>query len=115
MIIKIKDLRLKTILGIHDWEQNILRQISINIDLLVEDELATISDDIKDTVDYAILVDMIKKFITNNKFKLIEKMAADIIDIIMNDQKISQCNLEINKIGVLENVDAVAIFLSKKR
>lgn len=115
MIIKIKNLRLKTILGIHDWEQNSEREVVINAELLIEDESATVTNNIRDTIDYAILIDKIRKFVTGNKFKLVEKMAADINEILMSNQKVKQSNLEVSKIGMIEDVEAFTVFLTKKR
>ena len=75
MIIKIKNLRLKTILGIYEWEENVDREIIINAKIHTNFDRALISDEISDALDYDDIVTKIKNLIANKRFKLVEKMA----------------------------------------
>ncbi|MDA0901866.1 MAG: dihydroneopterin aldolase [Proteobacteria bacterium] len=109
MIIKIKNLRLKTILGIYEWEQKAPRDIVINAIIHTDNNASMLSDDIEDTIDYDNIVNAIKELVTKNKFGLIEKMVGDVMDLIMQDQRINRCELEIDKIGAVENVDSFSI------
>ncbi len=45
MLIRIKKLRLRTIIGVYEWEQNTLQEVWVNLELEVEDESSTFSDD----------------------------------------------------------------------
>ena len=69
MIIKIKNLRLKTILGIHPWESEFEREIMINAEIETNFEQAFISDDIEDTLDYDYIFNKITNLVKNNKLK----------------------------------------------
>jgi len=48
--IQIKDLRLRTIIGINDEERRILQEVLINLTLFVDTRRAGVSDDIADAV-----------------------------------------------------------------
>ena len=115
MIIKIKNLRLKTIVGIYKWEQNVKREIIINIKIEVDNEVSMQSDNIKDTVNYNIIAMKIKKFIGDNQFKLIEKMVLEVMDLIMEDKKIKKCWLEIDKVGAIDDMDSFSVTNIRER
>lgn len=115
MIIKIKNLKLQTILGVYEWEKTIDRDIIINAEITSDNLSSLRSDNIEDTIDYDILISKIKNLIENKRFKLIEAMAQGLIDVIMEDKRISKCKLEIDKVGVVEGVDSFSVTLEQIR
>ncbi len=115
MLIKIKNFRLKTIIGIYPWEENIDREIIINITIETDFSNACLSDKIEDAIDYDVIINKIKNLVSNRRFKLIEKMAKELIDLIMEDRHIKKCTLEIDKVGVIESVDSFSVTLIEER
>lgn len=115
MIIKIKNLKLKTIIGIHKWEEIVDREIIINATISTNFDKSLFSDDIADTIDYDAIVANIKNLVSTKRFKLVEKMAQEIMDLIMLDQRISKCKLEIDKIGAVESLESFSIIIEQKR
>jgi dihydroneopterin aldolase len=109
MILKIKNLRLKTILGIYQWEEDILREIIINVEIETDHDQALSSDDIKDAIDYDLITGEIKQIVINQKFKLIEKMVGQIMVMIMQDLRIKKCRLEIDKVGAVEDLESFSV------
>ncbi len=115
MIIKIKNLRLKTIIGIYDFEQNFDREIIINAQIHTDFDKAKFSNDIKDTIDYDVIIKQIKALVASKKFQLIEGLAQEILQLIMQNEKVSKCTLELDKVGVVECVDSFSIILTEER
>jgi dihydroneopterin aldolase len=113
MLIKIKNLRLKTILGVHAWEDHIDREIIINAEIETNYGVSLTSDNITDTIDYEEIVSKIKTLLQSQRFKLIEKMAAEIMKKIMEDHRISRCKLEVDKVGVIPGIDSFSITLEE--
>ncbi len=111
MIIKIKNFRLKTIVGCHDWEKNIDREIIINVEIESDFDKALSSDNIEDTIDYESLSEKIKNLIATNRFALIEKMAQEVMNLIMEDKRIKKCKLEIDKVGAVEGIESFSVTL----
>ncbi len=114
MIIKIKNLRLKTILGIYEWEENVDREIIINAKIHTNFDRALTSNEISDAIDYDDIVTKIKNLIANKRFKLVEKMAQDIMNEIMQDSRISKCKLEIDKVGAVESLESFSITIEQE-
>jgi len=115
MIIKIKNLKLKTILGIYAWEKNVDREIIINAEIETDSLRALESDDISDTIDYDSIITKIKNLLADHQFKLIEKMAQEVMKKIMEDLSITRCKLEIDKVGVFDFVDSFSVTIEQKR
>lgn len=111
MLIKVKNLRLKTILGIHEWEKHIDREIIINAEIETNHRDCLTSDDISDAINYEEIVSKIKNLLHSKRFKLIEKMTAELMDKIMEDKRITRCKLEVDKVGVIPGIDSFSITL----
>ncbi len=115
MLIKIKNLKLHTIIGVHNWEKTFNREIIINAEIESDFTQSLESDNIEDTIDYDIITTKIKNLITQSRFKLIEKMAQEVMNKIMEDNRIKRCKLEIDKVAVVENVEAFSVTIEQYR
>jgi dihydroneopterin aldolase len=115
MIIKIKNFKFSTILGIYEWEEKVEREIIINAIIETDYDNARFTNNIKDTIDYHELITKIKELLRSKKFKLIEEMVQQTLDLIMEDKRVKKCQVEIDKVGIVENVDSFSITLSQER
>lgn len=109
MIIKIKNLRLKTIIGVYEWEESFDREIIVNVIIETDHNSSMQSDNVKDVIDYDVIVNKIKNFIDTNRCQLIEKMVGEILTLIMQDKRINKCTLEIDKLKVYDFVDSCSV------
>ncbi len=114
MLIRIKNLKVKTIIGIYKFEEKIQRQLIFNAELEIKKSKAPQSDKIKDTVDYDDIIKIIKN-IAKKRFSLIEKMAEEITKEIMKNKIIWRCKLEIDKTKLYDDVDSCSVTIEKKR
>ena len=114
-VIKIKNLRLRTIIGIFDYEREHKQDIIINMKILFDDKKAASTDDINDTVDYKKMTKKIIAEVEMSEFFLLEKLASFILDIIMEDQKVLGAKIKVDKPHALRYADSVAIEKSRKR
>lgn len=115
MIIRVKNLKLYGSLGVYDWEKDFKRGLVFNLELEVDNEKSMKSDDISDTIDYDKITNLIKDYVASNHCDLIEKMVGDLLDLIMQDQKIARCTLEIDKLKVYDFVDSFSVSKTKIR
>ena len=115
MIIKIKNLRLTTIIGIYEWEKTFDREIIINLKITTDFNQSLISDNIESTIDYEEIVKQIKQIVASSKAELVEKLAEEIISAIMTDNRVKKCRLEVDKLKPLADVESFSITLTRKR
>lgn len=80
-------------------EENILGQkFFIDIDMFLDLQKAGISDDVEDTVSYALVYDKVRAIVENKSFKLIEALAEDIANTILREfPKVREININIRK------------------
>ena len=109
MIIKIKNLKLNTNIGVYDWEKTHPRTLLFNVAIETDFMEGAKSDNLEDVIDYDIIVTKIKNFVANNYCQLIEKLSTEILDLIMQDKRIKRCELEIDKLKVFDFVDSFSI------
>jgi len=114
MIIKIKNLEIDCNIGIYEWEKTFNRRLIINVEMHSLNEKSCVSDDVKDTLDYQIIYDNIKKIIATKKYELIESLAHDILEMICLQDLISFARVEIDKIKIFEDVYSCAVVVEKK-
>jgi len=110
MILKIKDLQASTMLGVYDWEKLAKRTVVLNIEMHVETDKAGVSDDMKDTVDYAMIEDEIVKQLEASSYNLIEKLVNDIGKVVLSlDKRIKSVQVEADKPGALKMARSVSV------
>lgn len=115
MIIKIENLRLRTIVGIYEWEKKDRQDLVINVELEFDGSRASDSDNIEDTVDYKKITKKIIKFVEGNSFNLLEKIAGGIADISLENMNVYKSVVKISKPGALRFADSVSVTEIKER
>ena len=113
--IHIKDLTLKTIVGIFDWERVNKQKIVINLWMDYDARRAIQTDEIKHAVDYKTITKQILKEVPASRFFLIEKLAQKVLDIVWEDKKIVKAVVRVDKPGALRYARSVSVELVQKR
>ncbi len=113
--IRVTNLRLRTIIGIYDWERTAKQDIIVNIIMTFDATKATQNDDLNDTVDYNAITKKITKEIEASGFFLLEKLADVILNIIMESPLVNEASVRVDKPNALHFADSVSIELSKQR
>ena len=115
VVIHTKDLKLRAVIGTEPQEreraQDLLAQISFQYDAT----LASQSDALGHAVDYAAIHAVLVSKVASTKFFLLERLAAFILDLIMEDSKIISAEVVLEKFGVLPGATSVAVKLSAER
>ena len=114
MLIRVKNLKLKTILGVYEWEKNSKRELIFNIEVETKNTKSLFSDKLSDTIDYDDIVKTIKK-VSLSKFNLIEKLAGEILKELMKNKKIFRCKIEIAKVGAVKEAESCCVIIETKR
>ena len=109
MLIRIKELRVHTIIGTNGWERERLQEIVVNIELDVDATLPAETDDLNDAVDYANIAQQITQSAAEWKFFLIEKLATEILKIIITDKRIRAASVEVEKPAAIPEAKGVSV------
>ena len=77
-IIFIEELRAETWIGIYPREKAMAQTVEISLQIGVSTASAGASDDIRDTVDYAVVVERLRADLKASHFNLLEKLTEHI-------------------------------------
>lgn len=108
-------MRLRTIIGTNDWERTTKQEVVINITLEHSASKAISGDNLKETVDYRTLTKKIIKEVTGSHFLLLEKLTDFVLKIIMEDPRVKNAIVRIDKPHALRFARSVSVELSAKR
>ena len=113
--IRIKNLKLKTIIGINPPERVHKQEIIVNVEIELDALKAIKTDDIKNALDYKAVKKEIIAKVEETSFFLIEKLADSILQLIMSHQQVKKATVEIDKPFALRFADSVSVTISAKR
>ena len=112
--ISIIDLEVFYRVGVPDEERAKPQRLLLTVEMDFDFSAATRSDDILDTIDYFAVSQRLLKFGDGRSWKLIEKLAADIADIILAEFKPKNVTVEVKKFPLPE-ARCVSATVTRKR
>jgi FolB domain-containing protein len=113
--IHIEKLRLRTILGVFDWERKHRQDVVISLTLEVDAEDAFTSDELADTCDYKALTKRIIDHVEGSSYLLVEKLAAALRDLALETPRVLSALVRVEKPHALRFADNVAIEVRGER
>lgn len=112
--LKITNLRMRTKIGVHKWEQAILQTLSLDIEIATD--TSNCQDNIDNTIDYDKLCTTLTQHIANNSFSLIETVAEEVVTIIkekFQTAKTEQITVTVNKPNAIANAGNVGVKITR--
>jgi len=109
MRIHLKNLRLRTVIGVEQQERETTQDVIVNVTMDFDAGKAVAADDVAETVDYSALERRIREEAEQSSFRLLEKLASRILEIVMADPKVQRATVEVDKPGALKFVDSVSV------
>jgi dihydroneopterin aldolase len=110
----IKGLKIKTAIGIAEWERRILQTIVIDINLYLDLQKIATEDNVARTVNYKTVADRIKELVkTQGPFNLVEALAEKIATLIKAEFPIDKLHLTISKPSVFSDIAHVGVCIER--
>jgi dihydroneopterin aldolase len=98
--ITISDLEVFYCVGVTDQEREKPQRLLITIEMSLDFTVAAVSDRIEKTINYQALSDEIIKYGEGRSWKLIEKLATNLADLILAQYKPQGVSVEIKKFPI---------------
>jgi D-erythro-7,8-dihydroneopterin triphosphate epimerase len=115
MLIRIKNLKLKTIVGVNARERERRQKVVFNIEMDVDGRKAVAADSISDAVDYRAATKSIIRAVEGSRFFLLESLAASILELLLKDGRVRSATVEADKPGALRFAESVSVSVSGMR
>jgi FolB domain-containing protein len=111
--IEIKDLLLRGIVGINDWEREKPQDILLNLTLFADLAAAGASDRIDDAVNYRTLTKQVIDHVEGSARFTVEALAADVARICLADPRVSRVRVRVEKPGALRFARSVGVEIER--
>ena len=111
--VNVESLRLRAYIGFIDWEKEKLQDVVLSYSFKYDTYQSSISDEVKDAVDYKGLTKQIIKMVDNKSFQLIEYLANKIYEEIQKySPMIQDIEVKVEKPFALRFADNVFVKIS---
>lgn len=111
----VRDLKLRGIVGLNDWEREKQQDILVNLILEFDCRAAGVSDDVADTLNYRTLTKAVIAHVESSARFLVEALATDIARICVVDFAADAVTVRVEKPGALRFADSVGVEIRRSR
>lgn len=110
----IKDLLVRGIIGIRDWEREKPQDILINITVFTDISQAAKTDDINHCVDYSALAKKIQAHAETAERLTVEALANDLAEICLNEKLVKKAIVKVEKPGAVRFAKSVGVEIERQ-
>jgi D-erythro-7,8-dihydroneopterin triphosphate epimerase len=110
--IRIKNLRLRTFIGIKEDEIKNKQDVVVNVEIHYLAERATHSIEIDDALNYRPITKAIIHHVEENRFELLERLTAELLELAIVDDRVVFAEVEVDKPHALRFADSVSMALA---
>jgi D-erythro-7,8-dihydroneopterin triphosphate epimerase len=115
-IIRVKNLLLRTFIGFNPDEIENRQDVVINIEIEADvPELSLLADEPNGIYNYKIITKQIIELVQDNRFKLLEVLTKNILDLIMLDERVVWARVEVDKPHALRFAESVSFEMEAER
>ena len=115
-LIRVKNLLLRTFIGFNPEElanqQDVIINIAIEADI---PEQALLADEPVGIYNYKTITKQVIVLVQDNRFKLLEVLTKNILDLIMLDQRVIRARVEVDKPHALRFAESVSFEMEAVR
>ena len=105
----ITQLHVDTIIGVYDFEKETEQSLFFDIEMLTDIRAAANSDDINDTVDYAVVSERIIKHVKAKPVELLETLVEQIAEFILTEFNVTQVKVRVSKPAAVKAAVTVGV------
>ncbi|MBB2497352.1 dihydroneopterin triphosphate 2'-epimerase [Aquipseudomonas ullengensis] len=113
--IRVKDLRLRTYIGIKEEEILNKQDVLINLTFLYSATEAVRDNDIDHALNYRTITKAVIRHVEENRFALLERLTQELLDLVMGNPAVHYAEVEVDKLHALRFAESVSITLASER
>ncbi|MDX5406244.1 MAG: dihydroneopterin aldolase [Chromatiaceae bacterium] len=114
-IVFIKQLQVDTVIGVYDWEKAIQQRLLLDIALYTDVTAAADQDDIRLTLDYAVIAEKVTALITAQPIELIETVAERVAQMLLSEFATEKVEVTVSKPGAVQQAQTVGVQIVRSR
>ena len=110
----IKQLQVYTVIGVYDWEKTIQQRLLLDIELRTDIRQAASGDDIRLTLDYAVIAGQVTALITAQPIELIETVAERVAGFLLDSFQCHEVSVTVCKPDALPKAQTVGVSITRR-
>lgn len=111
----IEGLTIITTIGVYEWEKNIKQKLILDIEMEWNNQPAATSDNVDLCLDYAKVTAAIESYVQNHRFELIERVAEEVAQMIINQFVVPRVKIKVSKPGAIPAAKNVAVMIERRK
>lgn len=112
-IVFIRELKIQTVIGVFDWERAIKQTVSLDLEMATDNRKAAARDHIDDALNYKAVADRVVAFVEASEFQLVETMAEQVAQIVMQEFHVPWLSLRLSKPGAVKAARDVGVLIER--
>ncbi|WP_020681702.1 dihydroneopterin aldolase [Marinobacterium rhizophilum] len=112
-IVYIRELQVQTVIGIYDWEREVRQAVSLDLEMGTDIREAAATEDIENTLNYKSVSKRLITFIEGSEFLLVETMAEEIAQLVMQEFGVRWLRLRLGKPGAIRGARDVGVQIER--
>lgn len=112
-IIYLHDLAVECVIGVWDWERDILQTVYIDLDMGWDTRKAAQSEQLEDTLSYKDVAKSVSALVVERQYQLVETMANEIAELLHEAFNVPWCRVKINKHGAVSSAGDVGVVIER--
>lgn len=112
-IVYIRELEIRTIIGIFDWEREQRQVVSLDLEMATDNRAAASTDSIEQALDYKSVAKRLIDFIEGSEFFLVETLAERVAEIVIEEFNVPWVKLRLGKPGAVTGSKDVGVIIER--
>ena len=112
-IVYIRELEVRTIIGIFDWEREQRQVVSLDLEMGSDIAVAASTDSIEQALDYKAVAKRLIEFIEGSEFFLVETLAERVAQIVLEEFDVCWLRLRLGKPGAVTGSKDVGVIIER--
>jgi D-erythro-7,8-dihydroneopterin triphosphate epimerase len=107
--VTINNLKVKARIGIEERELKSAQEVVLDISFEYDERKAARTDDIASAVDYKAMTDRIADLLKRSRFKLLERMAHEVLKLVKEDKRVKAASVTVTKPRAVRHASGVSL------
>ncbi len=112
-IVFIRDLEVKAVIGVFDWERKIRQRLIFNIELGTDISASAKTDSLDDTLDYKAISHAVEELAEASSYQLVEALVEEVAQMVMKDFGVRWLSITLDKPGAVSCARSVGVQIER--
>lgn len=114
-IVFVKQLAIDTVIGVYEWEKTIQQRLLFDLELATDIRDAANADDIRQTLDYAVICERVTALVQARPVELIETLAERVAAMLLDEFATTRVLVQVDKPGAVAAAATVGVRICRSR